>query len=129
MAVNYDVFRNVLGGEGVGLELHLYILMLSFMAGIPLSIFSMCTLPSSEFERLIVQWLHEPDVLRRLSMRAFPGAGELTLFIHGVKEHQLARFSLKIFGVVMTSRLYVSLASTMLSIVGIGIATILRGAS
>ena len=89
----------------------------------------LCTLPSSEFERLIVQWLHEPDVLRRLSMRAFPGAGELMLFIHGVKEHQLARFSLKIFGVVMTSRLYVSLASAMLSIVGIGIATFLRSAS
>ena len=116
------------GGEGAGIELHLYILMLSFMASIPLSIFSMCTLPSSEFERLIVQWLHEPDVLRRLSMRAFPGAGELMLFIHGVKEHQLARFSLKIFGVVMTSHLYVSLASATLSIVGIGIVTFLRGA-
>ena len=119
----------MLWGEGSRYGLWLYILQVSIWAGMLLSIFSMCTLPSSEFERLIVQWLHEPDVLRRLSMRAFPGAGALTLFIHGVKEHQLARFSLKIFGVVMTSRLYVSLASAMLSIVGIGIATFLRGAS
>ena len=127
--VNYIIFGYVLWGERSRNGLWLSIIMLFVWAGILLSIFSMCTLPSSEFERLIVQWLHEPDVLRRLSMRAFPGAGELTLFIHGVKEHQLARFSLKIFGVVMTSRLYVSLASTMLSIVGIGIATFLRGAS
>ena len=127
--VNYTIFGYVLWGERSRNELYLSITAMFIWAGIPLSIFSMCTLPSSEFERLIVQWLHEPDVLQRLSMRAFPGAGALTLFIHGVKEHQLARFSLKIFGVVMTSRLYVSLASTMLSIVGIGIATILRGAS
>ena len=119
----------MLWGEGLQYGLYFYIMLMLMNAGILLSILSMCTLPSSEFERLIVQWLHEPDVLRRLSMRAFPGAGELTLFIHGVKEHQLARFSLKIFGVVMTSRLYVSLASAMLSIVGIGIATFLRGAS
>ena len=63
--VNYDMFRHLLLGEGVGYDLFPYIFVVSFMAGIPLSIFSMCTLPSSEFERLVVQWLHEPDVLRQ----------------------------------------------------------------
>ena len=129
VVVNYNMFRKVLWNEGNGYTFYFYALLISFMAGIPLSIFSMCTWPSSEFERLIVEWIHEPDVLRRLALRAFPRAGELTLFVRGVKDYQSGRFSLKIFGVVMTRRLYVTASSAMLSVVGLGVATFLRNAS